>query len=880
MPRPLLLPILLVLPACVDELRADCRGDEDCPAGVCVAGLCVAQPDVAPPADSDLDAPIVDARVEVDDAQPEQGAPPPDLGTDAPLCRPSGPELCNDADEDCDGIFDEGAGGLPLAEICYGGPADTRRVGRCRDGVRDCTRGDWTSCGGFVAPDAETCDGSDEDCDGLVDEESDLSCYDGDPTGLGVGRCRAGVRRCEGGALSECRGQVLPAEEVCGGPDEDCDGRFDEVVGGCGCEPETEQVCYGGPPGTAGVGVCVEGVQSCGPEGVFAACQGAVLPLNEACNAVDDDCDGRVDEDLPVDQPCVLGVGRCTAEGFIRCFGADGQACDAVLGEARPETCDGTDEDCDGRADEGFSVGAECRVGDFGCEAVGQLVCAGGQAVCSVVPRDPTPEVCNGLDDDCDGNVDEVEETCFTFDEGRADQGRCRAGNRDCSGECVGEIGPIAEICNDRDDDCDGDADEHVGTACMIGEGACEQMGVWNCQTGADRCIGEGFAAQDGCDGQDNDCDGQIDEAAACVPGPRQVARCTAGICEADCEPGWLDVSDEEAGCDRGCSTVATVQYPELTGELAAVARDGQWALLVSTGEGIYISRNGGAWLRLAEGAWQAPGLTYLEGHFWSTATRAGDIWAWRLGLEDEEADALNVVEGDDAGWPCIGTMRWPTENEKIAIAHVGLGLDFTGSMRLATFPRAYDGGINGRYGLLTLGVFAAGDYGCAIVDDGTPGAGIVAFGSDLNSIRYVRGRSGLSTSYPSVAFMGPAAGKITAIRRGTLVYIAWNDVRGGLWTTIADISAPTAAVVPAAPAFMGEDYAEAHLFDTETGPAVAYTRAGAVHMAFFDDAFDLQGSIEVAGMPSSGLVADRDGPRVRAAWNSGTVRTARFSCR
>ena len=72
------------------------------------------------------------------------------------------------------------------------------------------------------------------------------------------------------------------------------------------------------------------------------------------------------------------------------------------------ERCDGLDNDCDGATDEGFGVGEACAAGTGACERAGVRACAedGASAACAARPGDPVAEICNGLDDDCDGVVD------------------------------------------------------------------------------------------------------------------------------------------------------------------------------------------------------------------------------------------------------------------------------------------------------------------------------------------------------------------------------------------------------------------------------------------------------------------------------------------
>ena len=136
-----------------------------------------------------------------------------------------------------------------------------------------------------------------------------------------------------------------------------------------------------------------------------------------------------------------------------------------------PERCNGQDDDCDQATDEGLG-GDGCEVGFGACRAVGITACDGVTLVCSARPGTPTAEVCNEIDDDCDGPIDEqLACQCVPQDE------VCNGVDDDCDGgtdegllNACGGCGPVpVEVCNARDDDCDGMVDEAVCRAWVLG---------------------------------------------------------------------------------------------------------------------------------------------------------------------------------------------------------------------------------------------------------------------------------------------------------------------------------------------------------------------------------------------------------------------------
>ncbi len=489
------------------------------------------------------------------------------LGTtcDAPAVTP-GTETCNALDDDCDRLVDEGLGPsctcTPTQEVCNGADDDCDTqideaplpgvgtecgfdVGVCDPGTLACTNGQLV-CTGGVGPGTETCNSLDDDCDAFTDEIA-VECYTF-PTGCNLatgscaGTCRTGVQVCDGNMLGACTGQVGPGVEACNGLDDDCDALTDETFPGLGGTCDNGQL-----------GVCRQtGTRVCNASGNGTTCTApTVTPGIEVCNALDDDCDGQVDENLgaPIGDACG-GSGSCSG-GTFQCVMGQVE-CVGNMG-GMPETCNGLDDDCDNLVDEAPlpGVGGTCTdpgfetIGDTGECEFGMLVCAGGAIVCDgyVGPR---PEICNGLDDDCDGLGDDMP-TCPV------------AGQACIAGECANPCGPgefpcpFGFYCDDTPDGrfCVTDPCTTVqcdpGFACNQQTGDCEDLcdGVM-CPTGL-TCFGG--ICQDcfslGCD------PGEI-----CVRNGMGQGECQTDPCfGVDCEDGeaCIDGTCTAVTCDPAC---------------------------------------------------------------------------------------------------------------------------------------------------------------------------------------------------------------------------------------------------------------------------------------------------------------------------------------
>ncbi len=411
------------------------------------------------------------------DAPPRFVADGSDCDDADPDVYPGAPETCDARDQDCDGDVDVGA----VDEIAWYLDRDGDGLGdddaftlACDPPYEDrvSTAGDCDDERADVGTGfPEVCDGADNDCDGLIDEDdADLSdavlAYD-DADGDGYGG--SGGWSCFpppwtvmfGGDCDDADADVFPgAVEVCNGVDGDCDG----VVGGAealGAAPWFADRDADGWGDDAAVRWACDGVS--GEVDRSGDCDdgdSAVHPLAvEACDGVVDlDCDG------------VAGGGDGDGDGFASC-----EDCDDTDPDVYPlatERCDGVDQDCDGEVDEdaagGPSWGAYPDVdGDgYGRDDVWIAWCEGpappGYAAtpgdCDDADADVFPgavERCNAGDDDCDGVVPAEE-----ADADGDGEGPLACGGTDCDDARADVAAGLPEVCGDGvDNDCDGIVD-------------------------------------------------------------------------------------------------------------------------------------------------------------------------------------------------------------------------------------------------------------------------------------------------------------------------------------------------------------------------------------------------------------------------------------
>ena len=187
---------------------------------------------------------------------------------------------------------------------------------------------------------------------------------------------------------------------------------------------------------------------------------------DEKCNNIDDDCDDLIDETFSnKGNPCSIGIGECLSNGIMVCSADESTTiCNATAKQLNPDdNCNNLDDNCNGLIDDDYvSEETLCGIGECSGNK-GLMQCINGIETDNCNPfAGAVAEICDGKDNDCNGEIDAGCE-CTEGDTqtcGTSNIGECKYGTQNCVngewGDCNGNIEPINETCDGKDNDCNG----------------------------------------------------------------------------------------------------------------------------------------------------------------------------------------------------------------------------------------------------------------------------------------------------------------------------------------------------------------------------------------------------------------------------------------